>query len=316
MHADKKKKKNETNGAAGGLRAPSRSLILFGADSLSCVACLSTSFWATSSRWCPHSEQGFCRTWRSGMISFDLTGNQEKSLGTQWVEKLGQTTHWMMTGLHTSVCVSVCDWMHQQTALLHVSADSQLLGCQITALDVAWSEPCFASLRFLSYLKNHVAHYLSFNPLKLLIWKFMHSSKDCAFFGMQILQCKYTNSLLENLTSTEQCLNIWALQHHSFLFNQNLAVFISLLKTSTTKLTWHCSSSVEPRQRLTSALTTITCIVWMTYGVGYCGYFLPLVALTVFFASYAQQAAVNTVDDHPKGFMQGKEYQRLVLVRH
>lgn len=32
----------------GGSRASSRSLILFGADSLSCIACLSTSFRATS----------------------------------------------------------------------------------------------------------------------------------------------------------------------------------------------------------------------------------------------------------------------------
>lgn len=54
----------------------------------------------------------------------------------------------------------------------------------------------------------------------------------------------------------------------------------------------------------------------MTFGAGPCSYSLPLVALTVLFAHYAQRATVNTVDDHPRGFMQGKEYQRLALVAH
>lgn len=59
--------------------------------------------------WCPHSVQGICCTWSSGMISFDLTGNQEKGLGKQWVEKLGQTTQWMMAGLYLSLggCISL-----------------------------------------------------------------------------------------------------------------------------------------------------------------------------------------------------------------
>lgn len=58
------------------------------------------------------------------------------------------------------------------------------------------------------------------------------------------------------------------------------------------------------------------CIVWRTYGVGHCSSILPSVALTVFFAHYAQRAAVNTVEDHPQGFMEGKEFQRLVLLQH
>lgn len=37
---------------------------------------------------------------------------------------------------------------------------------------------------------------------------------------------------------------------------------------------------------------------------------------SVFFAHYAQLAAVNTADDRPRGFTQGKEYQRLALARH
>lgn len=63
-------------------------------------------------------------------------------------------------------------------------------------------------------------------------------------------------------------------------------------------------------------LITNICIVWMTCGVGHCSSILPSVAPTLFFGHYAQRAAVNTVDDHPQGFMQGKEYQRLVLVQH
>lgn len=46
----------------------------------------------------------------SGMISFDLTGNQERGLGKQRVEKLGQTTQWMMAGLY------LCLWLDARPA--------------------------------------------------------------------------------------------------------------------------------------------------------------------------------------------------------
>lgn len=78
---------------------------------------------------CPHSVPGICRTWRSGMISFDLTGNQEKGLGRQWVEKLGQTTQWMMTGLYVYLCV----WLHASASSQRVSAENQ------TSADNFWS---------------------------------------------------------------------------------------------------------------------------------------------------------------------------------
>lgn len=48
----------------------------------------------------------------SGMISFHLTGNQENSSGRHRVEKLGQTTQWML-----AASVSESGWMHQPAGL-------------------------------------------------------------------------------------------------------------------------------------------------------------------------------------------------------
>lgn len=55
--------------------------------------------WASSPR--------MCSTWEgsSGMISFHLTGNPEYGSGRHRVEKLGQTTRWMLAA---SICLGEC----------------------------------------------------------------------------------------------------------------------------------------------------------------------------------------------------------------
>lgn len=131
---------------------------------------------------CPHSEPGFCCcTWRSGMISFDLTGNQEKGLERQRVEKLGQTTQWMMmTGLHTSVSVCLTG---------RISKRPHALFCTFTLVG-RWNLWSWHGMKWSVFSRSIFTLFFAalLHLLKWLSLQFMHHSKKWwLFLGMEII---------------------------------------------------------------------------------------------------------------------------------
>lgn len=89
----------------------------------------------------------------SGMISFDLIGNQENGLGKQWVEKLGQTAGWLMDGLY------LCLWVDAPARL-----DSQSFRFMPKTIWHLISTSTGWSYRIISYLAS--SWFLPFNDCR------------------------------------------------------------------------------------------------------------------------------------------------------